>query len=171
MDLREIIRDVPDFPKPGVIFRDIMPVLAHPQGLATIVDQLTKSLANLTIDYVVGIESRGFIIGATVALQLGCGFVPVRKPGKLPGKLHRIEYSLEYGTDRLELQQGIIAANSQILIIDDVIATGGTAVATSRLIEQGGGQIVGYGFVVEINFLGGRQFLNQGVPIVSLVQY
>ncbi|MCA1904826.1 MAG: adenine phosphoribosyltransferase [Cyanobacteria bacterium KgW148] len=169
MDLKAIIRDVPDFPKPGIIFRDIMPLLAHPQGLATIVARFADAFAG--VDYIVGIESRGFIIGAPLALQIGCGFVPVRKPNKLPGKVHAIDYSLEYGTDRLEMQADILAPEAQVLIIDDVIATGGTAVATSRLVEQAGARVAGYGFVVELDFLRGREKLNRGVPIVSLVSY
>jgi adenine phosphoribosyltransferase len=169
MDFKALIKDVPDFPKPGIIFRDIMPLLAHTEGLAKIVTQLASGFKD--IDYVVGMESRGFIIGAPLALHLGCGFVPVRKPNKLPGRLLSITYSLEYGTDRLEMQADILPRDARVLIIDDVIATGGTAQATSRLVEEAGAKIAGYGFVVELDFLEGRTKLNPDVPILSLVHY
>jgi len=169
MDFKALIKDVPDFPKPGIIFRDIMPLLAHTEGLAKIVTQLASGFKD--IDYVVGMESRGFIIGAPLALHLGCGFVPVRKPNKLPGRLLSITYSLEYGTDRLEMQADILPGDARVLIIDDVIATGGTAQATSRLVEEAGAKIAGYGFVVELDFLEGRTKLNPDVPILSLVHY
>lgn len=169
MDFKAIIRDVPDFPTPGVVFRDIMPLLAHPQGLNTIVSTFAERFT--AVDYVVGIESRGFLIGAPLALRLGCGFVPVRKANKLPGKVYSIDYSLEYGTDRLEIQADILPANAKVLIVDDVIATGGTVAATSRLVEQCGAKVGGYGFVVELDFLGGRAKLDPGVPILSLVNY
>ncbi len=169
MDFKALIKDVPDFPKPGIIFRDIMPLLAHTEGLAKIVTQLASGFKD--IDYVVGMESRGFIIGAPLALHLGCGFVPVRKPNKLPGRLLSVTYSLEYGTDRLEMQADILPRDARVLIIDDVIATGGTAQATSRLVEEAGAKIAGYGFVVELDFLEGRTKLNPDVPILSLVHY
>ncbi len=169
MDFKALIKDVPDFPKPGIIFRDIMPLLAHTEGLAKIVTQLASGFKD--IDYIVGMESRGFIIGAPLALHLGCGFVPVRKPNKLPGRLLSITYSLEYGTDRLEMQADILPRDARVLIIDDVIATGGTAQATSRLVEEAGAKIAGYGFVVELDSLKGRAKLNPDVPILSLVHY
>lgn len=170
MDLKALIRDVPDFPQPGIIFRDITPVLSHPEGFQAITNGLAAAFADMEIDYVVGIESRGFIIGAPVAYKLGCGFVPVRKPGKLPTAVHRIEYALEYGTDKLEMHQDAIAAGSKVLIVDDVIATGGTAAATAKLVEQAGANLVGFAFMVELLFLDGRKALPD-VRVESLVSY
>jgi len=170
MDFKTLIRDVHDFPQPGIIFRDITPVLAHPKGFQAIINGLSLPFTNAEIDYVVGIESRGFITGAPVAFKLGCGFVPVRKPGKLPTAVHSIEYALEYGTDKLEMHQDAIPAGSKVLIVDDVIATGGTAAATAKLIEQAGGNLVGFAFMIELLFLEGRKALPD-LPIVSLVSY
>ncbi|WP_019498626.1 adenine phosphoribosyltransferase [Pseudanabaena sp. PCC 6802] len=170
MDLKAIIRDIPDFPKPGIMFRDITPVLAHPQGLQAITKGFAEAFADRSIDYVIGIESRGFIIGAPVAQKFGCGFIPVRKPGKLPAAVHQVEYALEYGTDCLEIHQDAIAPGGKVLIIDDVIATGGTAAATGKLVELAGGSLAGYGFMVELLALEGRRSLPD-VPIVSLVSY
>jgi adenine phosphoribosyltransferase len=170
MDLKAIIRDIPDFPKPGIMFRDITPVLANPQGLNAVTQGIAAAFADRGVDYVVGIESRGFIIGAPVAQALGCGFIPVRKPGKLPAAVHRIEYALEYGTDKLEIHQDAIAPGGKVAIIDDVIATGGTAAATAKLIEIAGGSLIGFGFMVELLALEGRRSLPD-VPIVSLVSY
>ncbi|MFN3360971.1 MAG: adenine phosphoribosyltransferase [Pseudanabaenaceae cyanobacterium] len=169
MDFRQLIRDVPDFPKPGILFRDIMPLLAHPQGLSTIIQRLSAQCP--PVDYVVAIESRGFIIGAPLALRLGCGFIPVRKPKKLPGQLIRVEYTLEYGQDSLEMQADILPPGAEVLIVDDVIATGGTAAAAARLVEKAGGKVKGYGFVVELTTLQGRSHLNPPGPVISLVQY
>jgi adenine phosphoribosyltransferase len=170
MDLKSYIREIPDFPKPGILFRDITPVLAHPQGLPTVAKGIAAAFAQEAIDYVVGIESRGFIIGTAVAHSIGCGFVPVRKPGKLPAAVHRVEYALEYGTDKLEVHQDAIAQGSKILIVDDIIATGGTAAATAELIQLAGGELVGYGFMVELLALQGRQALPD-VNIFSLITY
>jgi adenine phosphoribosyltransferase len=170
MDLKSYIRDIPDFPKPGILFRDITPVLAHPQGLPTVAKGIAAAFEQQAIDYVVGIESRGFIIGTAVSHTLGCGFVPVRKPGKLPAAVHRVEYDLEYGTDKLEVHQDAIAQGSRILIVDDIIATGGTAAATAKLIQLAGGELIGYGFMVELLALQGRQALPD-VNIFSLITY
>jgi adenine phosphoribosyltransferase len=170
MDFKANIRDIPDFPKPGIVFRDITPVLANPQGLHAIAKGISGAFGNLTIDYVIGIESRGFIIGAPVAQIIGCGFIPVRKPGKLPAAVHQVEYALEYGTDSLEIHKDAIASGGAVLIIDDVIATGGTAAATAKLVELAGGSLVGFGFMVELLALQGRRSLPD-VPIVSLVSY
>lgn len=170
MDFKANIRDIPDFPKPGIVFRDITPVLANPQGLHAIAKGIAGAFGNLTIDYVIGIESRGFIIGAPVAQIIGCGFIPVRKPGKLPAAVHQVEYALEYGTDSLEIHKDAIASGGAVLIIDDVIATGGTAAATAKLVELAGGSLVGFGFMVELLALQGRRSLPD-VPIVSLVSY
>ncbi len=172
MDLKALIRDIPDFPKPGIMFRDITTLLRNPDGLRYTVDTLAEKYADLEIDYVVGMESRGFIFGTPLAYQLGAGFIPVRKPGKLPAAVHTIEYELEYGTDRLEMHQDAFHPESRILVVDDLIATGGTAAATAKLIQRSQGcQLVGFGFIIELTGLNGRQTLPADVPVVSLVQY
>ncbi|MCP2727117.1 adenine phosphoribosyltransferase [Limnofasciculus baicalensis] len=172
MDLKSLIRDIPDFPKPGILFRDITSLLRNPEGLRYTIDTLTQKCkdAGLAPDYVVGMESRGFIFGSPLAYQLGAGFIPVRKPGKLPGAVHTIEYDLEYGTDRLEIHQDAFDPGSRVLIVDDLIATGGTAGATAQLIQQTGSELVGFGFIIELKDLGGRQKLPD-VPILTLVEY
>ncbi len=170
MDLKSLIREIPDFPKPGILFRDITTLLRHPDGLRHTIDLLTDQCRELAADYVVGMESRGFIFGVPLAYNLRAGFVPVRKPGKLPAAVHSIEYALEYGSDRLEMHQDALPAGSRVLIVDDLIATGGTAVATAQLLEQAGCNLVGFGFIVELLELEGRAKLPD-VPIVSLVQY
>jgi len=171
MDLKALIRDIPDFPKPGILFRDITTLLSHPVGLCYTIDSLAASFADLPVDYVVGMESRGFIFGVPIAYRLERGFVPVRKPGKLPAAVHSAEYALEYGTDRLEMHQDALAPGSRVLVVDDVIATGGTARATAELIEKADCQVVGFGFVIELTELGGRNQLPSRASIVSLVQY
>jgi len=172
MDLKSLIRDIPDFPKPGIIFRDITTLLSHAEGLRHAIDTLTQKCkdAGLTPDYVVGMESRGFIFGAPLAYQLHAGFVPVRKPGKLPAAVHTVEYELEYGSDRLEIHQDALDGKSRVLIVDDLIATGGTAKATADLLEKIGCQVLGFGFIIELTDLGGRQKLPD-VPIITLVEY
>lgn len=173
MDFKSIIRDIPDFPQQGIIFRDITPLLAHHDGLTAIIQGFKTKFAELNIgeiDCIIGIESRGFILGAALAMSLGCSFVPVRKPKKLPSAVFRVEYSLEYGTDTLEIHQDALAAGERVIIIDDVIATGGTAAATAKLIKQAGAELLGYGFLIELDFLNGRKALPE-VPIVSLVNY
>lgn len=172
MDLKSLIRDIPDFPQPGIVFRDITTLLRDPQGLRYTIDLFTQKLvdAGLSADYVVGMESRGFIIGAPLAYKLGSGFIPVRKPGKLPAAVHSIEYALEYGTDRLEVHQDALNSGSRVLIVDDLIATGGTAGATAKLVQKLGCELVGFGFIIELRDLQGRKHLPD-VPIVTLVQY
>ncbi|MBF2097878.1 MAG: adenine phosphoribosyltransferase [Gloeomargaritaceae cyanobacterium C42_A2020_066] len=170
MDLKALIRDVPDFPKPGILFRDITTLLRHPQGLRYTIDCLAHHYADQEIDVVVGAESRGFIFGAPVAYRLGCGFVPIRKPGKLPGPVHAAEYALEYGTDRLEMAQDGLAPGARVLIVDDVIATGGTAAAMAQLVTQSQGEVMGFGFIIELRDLGGRQNLPDA-PVLALVEY
>ncbi|MCA6555682.1 MAG: adenine phosphoribosyltransferase, partial [Pseudanabaena sp. M114S2SP2A07QC] len=167
MDFKSIIRDIPDFPQQGIMFRDITPLLAHPQGLTAVIQGFKTKIAELNIgeiDCIIGIESRGFILGASLAMALGCSFVPVRKPKKLPSAVFRVEYALEYGTDILEMHQDAIASGKRVMIIDDVIATGGTAAAASKLVEQSGAELVGYGFLIELDFLNGRKALPE-VPI------
>jgi adenine phosphoribosyltransferase len=170
MDLKSLIRDIPDFPKPGILFRDITTLLKHPEGLRYTLDLMADRCGDFAPDYIMGMESRGFLFGVPLAYQLQVGFIPVRKPGKLPAAVHAIEYDLEYGTDRLEIHQDAIAPGSRVLIVDDLIATGGTAGATARLVQQLEGELVGFGFIVELRELNGRSQLPD-VPIVSLVEY
>ena len=168
--LRALIRDVPDFPTAGVLFKDITPLLGHPAAFATVIDRLAEHFVGQHVDKVVGIESRGFIVAAPVAQRIGAGFVPVRKPGKLPWATEAEDYQLEYGTDRLEVHGDAIAAGERVAIVDDVIATGGTAAATARLVERVGGEVVGLGFVIELAFLDGVAALG-GRDHVSLLRY
>ena len=168
--LREHIRDVPDFPSPGIVFRDITPLLDEVEAFRFTVDALADAFAGRRIDKVVGIEARGFILAAPVAYRLGAGFIPVRKPGKLPWQTHAQEYQLEYGTDRIEMHADAMAAGDQVLVVDDVIATGGTAQATVRLVERLGATVTGLAFAVELTFLAGREKL-EGYDVVSLVTY
>ncbi|MEM8637340.1 MAG: adenine phosphoribosyltransferase [Cyanobacteria bacterium P01_G01_bin.54] len=172
MDIRSLIRDIPDFPQPGILFRDITTLLRDPQGLRHTLDALHQSCtaAGMTPDYIVGMESRGFLFGPSLAYQMNAGFVPVRKPGKLPAQTHSAEYELEYGSDRLEIHQDAIPAGAKVLIVDDLIATGGTAKAAAELVAQCGGTLIGYGFIIELLALKGREKLGD-VPIVSLLQY
>ena len=159
MTLASLLRDVPDFPTPGIIYKDITPLLADPVGFAMTVDGLADLYVGRGIDRVVGVEARGFIIGAPVAYRLGAGFTPVRKAGKLPWSVEAEEYALEYGTDRLEVHVDAVVPGERVLIIDDVLATGGTAAATVRLLERVGAEVVGLGFILELTFLHGRERL------------
>ena len=170
MDLKAHIRDIPDFPKPGILFRDITPLLGNPAAMQYGIDQLAEQVTDYRVDYIVGIESRGFIFGMPLAYKLGVGFAPVRKPGKLPAAVHAASYALEYGSDTLELHQDAFSTGSRVLIIDDLIATGGTAAATAELIEQTGCTVAGFGFLIELVGLGGRAKLPD-VPITVLLQY
>jgi adenine phosphoribosyltransferase len=172
MDLKSLIRDIPDFPKPGILFRDITTLLRDAKGLRYTIDLLQQKCteANLTVDYVAGMESRGFIFGTPLACQIGAGFIPVRKKGKLPGAVHSIEYQLEYGTDCLEIHQDALQPGDRVLIVDDLIATGGTASATAKLLQNIGCELVGFGFIIELRDLHGRKHLPD-VPIISLVEY
>ena len=168
--LKGRIRDVPDFPTPGILFRDLTPLLGDPEALRFAVDTLADLYAGRRVDKVVGIEARGFILAAPVAYRLGAGLVPVRKPGKLPWRTESEQYVLEYGTDRLEIHGDALEPGDSVLIVDDVIATGGTARATARLVERLGGTVAGLVFVVELTFLAGREKL-EGYDVVSLVTY
>ena len=168
--LRALIRDIPDWPEPGVTFKDITPVLRDPTAFAVAVDGLAAAFLSSGIDHVLGIEARGFIFAAPVAYRLGAGFIPVRKAGKLPWEIEREEYALEYGTDVLEMHRDAIEPGDRILVVDDVLATGGTASATGRLAERLGGELVGFGFLVELGFLGGRARL-EGYEAASLLHY
>lgn len=170
MDLRAHIRDIEDFPKPGVGFKDITPLLGHPGALAAAVAGLSEPFADLGITKVVGMEARGFIFATPVAVALGAGFVPVRKAGKLPWDVHRQEYQLEYGTDLLEIHQDALSADDRVLVVDDVLATGGTAAATVQLVGQSGAEVVALGFVMELAFLDGRAALGDAA-VTTLVTY
>jgi len=167
-DVRASIRDVPDFPKPGIIFKDITPVLLDATLFARITDSMADGAAALQATHVVAIESRGFIFAAPVAQKLGASLVPVRKPGKLPWRRVREEYQLEYGTDALEMHEDALGAGARVLVVDDVLATGGTAAATRRLVERAGGTVVAFSFVVDLTFLHGRQQL-VGSPVDAIV--
>ena len=167
---RAAIRDVPDFPQPGILFKDITPVLADPALFRDVIDYFAETYSSAEVDVVVGIESRGFIFGAPLALELGAAFVPIRKPGKLPYEKVRIDYALEYGNDSLEAHRDAVAHGQRVLVVDDVLATGGTASAATRLVKQLGGEVVGVCFLVELGFLNGRQKLDS-VEVHSLLTY
>ena len=168
--LKQIIRDVPDFPKPGILFKDITPVLSRAELMGEIVAAFADQFRSASVTAVVGMESRGFIFGAPLAIELGCAFVPARKPGKLPYDHVGVDYALEYGTARLEMHTDAVGPNDKVLVVDDLLATGGTAAATNALIAQFGAQIVANCFVIELDFLNGRGALS-GVPVSSLVHY
>ncbi|MCS6925544.1 MAG: adenine phosphoribosyltransferase [Candidatus Binatia bacterium] len=169
VDLKAFIRSIPDFPKPGIVFRDITPLLAHGPAWRETVNRLADRYRG-GIDIVLGIESRGFLIGAAIAYALGQGIAVVRKPGKLPAATLQTRYALEYGTDALEIHQDAFAPGSRVLVVDDLLATGGTAQAAISLVQQLGGQVVEAAFIIELTFLGGRQRLVP-CPVFSLVQY
>lgn len=169
-DLKALIREVPDFPKPGINFYDITTLLQNPTGLKRTLDALRDRYKGSQIDTVVGIEARGFFFAPAVAYALGAGFVPVRKPGKLPYKTRQMEYALEYGTDKLEIHEDAIVPGQRVLIVDDVLATGGTAKAVADLVTQSGGMLQGLSFVIELDFLAGRNKLD-GADVFSLLHY
>ena len=168
--LRSRVRDVPDFPKPGILFRDLTPLMGDGVAMREAIDLLAEAAVRHRPELVVAIESRGFIFGAPVAASLGVGFVPVRKPGKLPHKTRRREYDLEYGTDALEMHADAVVHGARVVIVDDLLATGGTAGATVELVREIGGQVVGATFVVELELLRGRERL-PGIPVDSLLKY
>jgi adenine phosphoribosyltransferase len=170
VDLRTKIRDIPDFPKPGIVFKDIMPLLADAEALQTAVDDLAEWARPLEVDYVVGAEARGFILGSALAYKLGCGFIAARKPGKLPYLTVGAKYALEYGFDALEMHVDAVPKGARVLVHDDLLATGGTAKAKIDLVEQLGAEVVGLAFVVELSFLGGRDKLYP-YRVHSLIQY
>jgi len=169
--LKALVRDLPDFPKPGILFRDLTPLMRDPKAWRLVVEGLANRCDGHRPELIVGIEARGFIVGNALAFAMGLGFVPVRKPGKLPGPVEGLDYSLEYGSDRLEIQQDALAGGPRVLIIDDLLATGGTAAACAGLVGQAGGEVIGYGFVAELTDLGGRQRLPGSEPVESLILY
>ena len=168
MDLAQYIRNVPDFPVEGIQFKDITTLLKDPVPFAASVEKLLENYQDLKIDVVVAVESRGFIWGATLAYELGVGLVPVRKPGKLPAETVRAEYTLEYGTNALEMHKDAIEPGQKVLVVDDLLATGGTAKATCELVEQVGGKVVGIAFLIELTFLSGREKL-AGYDVLALI--
>lgn len=169
-DLKAYIREVPDFPKEGILYYDISTLLQDPLALRMTIDRFVWLFAGKQVDKVIGIESRGFMFASIVAYNLDAGFVPVRKPGKLPAKTIDQTYDLEYGTDTLEMHEDAIKPGEQVLIVDDLMATGGTAAASAKLVESLGGEVVGFGFVVELTFLDGRKEL-EGYEVESLIRY
>lgn len=170
LDLTQFIRDIPDFPKEGIIFKDITPLLANPNAMSFAISQLHDYYKDSGVTSIAGIESRGFIFGTPLAAEFGVGFIPIRKPGKLPYETISEEYSLEYGTDAVEMHIDAVKQGDKILIIDDLLATGGTAAATKNLIERSGGEVVGIGFIIELGFLNGIEKLG-GVEVHSLIKY
>ncbi|MFT5587307.1 MAG: adenine phosphoribosyltransferase [Cognaticolwellia sp.] len=164
------IRDVPDFPKPGILFKDITPVLADAQLMRDIIEEMLTFARSVDAQVIVGMESRGFLFGVPLAMEMGLPFAPARKPGKLPYKTVGFEYELEYGTNRLELHIDALQPGQRVLVVDDLLATGGTADATARIVRELGGEVAGFTFLVELDFLSGRKALGD-VPISSLIHY
>jgi adenine phosphoribosyltransferase len=169
-DLKARIRDVPDFPKPGILFKDVTPVLADPRLFGRVVNAMSAPFRGRHINKVVGVEARGFLLGAPIALALHAGFAPARKPGKLPWKTVTERYALEYGDDGLQLHEDAVKPGDQVLIVDDLLATGGTAEATTRLVTKLGGEVVGYSFLISLDFLPGRERLGQQ-KVCALLSY
>ncbi|KKO20185.1 MAG: adenine phosphoribosyltransferase [Candidatus Brocadia sp.] len=169
-ELKNLVRDVPDFPKKGIIFKDIMPLLQNPKGLRKAVEIISGHYKNEKVDIVVGAEARGFILAPTIAFALGAGFTPIRKPGKLPYEKISMSYALEYGTDVLEIHKDGISKGQQVLMVDDLLATGGTMSACCKLVESLGGRIVGCAFLVELSFLDGKKNLTP-YDIFSVIKY
>ncbi|MBT4489173.1 MAG: adenine phosphoribosyltransferase [Rhodospirillaceae bacterium] len=172
MNLKDLVRTIPDYPKKGIMFRDITTLMQHPAGFRRTVDEMVYPFAGSSITAIAGIEARGFILGGAVAHQLSIGFVAVRKKGKLPWQTISVEYELEYGTDEVEIHIDSVEAGDQILIVDDLIATGGTAAATTQLVRDAGGEVVGASFIVDLPELGGRARLEEmGVPVRTLMSF
>ncbi len=170
MDLKSYVRDIPDWPKEGVVFKDITPLLGNRDSFKYAIDAIADHYKGKQIDMILGAEARGFIIASALAYRMGCGFIPARKPGKLPYNTLSAEYELEYGTDSLEMHEDAIKPNERVLVVDDVIATGGTAAAKVKLVEQLGGEVIGIAFLIELAFLNGRDKLN-GYDVYSLIKY
>ena len=170
MKLENFIRSIPDFPKKGILFRDITPLLNNPKAFKASIDRMASLLKNKKIDVIVAAESRGFIFGGALAYKLKCGFVPVRKPGKLPYRIYKISYGLEYGRDSLEIHRDAFKKGAKVLILDDLLATGGTAKALAKLVKKMGGKIIGVMFLIELSALKGRKRL-RNLPVYSLIKY
>jgi adenine phosphoribosyltransferase len=170
VDLKKLIREIPDFPKPGILFRDITPLLASPEAFKEIICRLAAPYRNEKIDAIVAAEARGFIFAAPLAVELGAGFVPVRKPGKLPAERHSHSYELEYGSDRLEMHVDGVKPGQRVLVVDDLLATGGTVGACCKLLEMTGARIIGCAFAIELTSLGGAKMVAPH-PVFSVIQY
>ncbi len=170
-DLKSLIREVPDFPKPGIVFKDFTPLLADPAGLALAVELMANPFRGKNIDYVIGAESRGFIFGTAIAQALSAGFVPLRKPGKLPRDVHGVDYSLEYGSDRLEIHMDALVEGQRVLVVDDLLATGGTMRAACELVTKCGAEIAGIAVLIELTFLKARETLTAHGEVHSVIQY
>jgi adenine phosphoribosyltransferase len=170
LNLKDYIRDVPDFPKPGILFRDITPLLSAPAAFSQFIDEFVARYDGCEIDIIAAAEARGFIFAVQLAMRLGAAFVPVRKPGKLPFRTHSLEYELEYGTDCLEIHEDSMEAGQRVLIIDDLLATGGTVEACCRLVEQCGAVVAGCGFLINLTFLNGADRLD-GRELFSILEY
>jgi adenine phosphoribosyltransferase len=170
MDLKKYIRDVPDFPKKGILFKDITVLIKNPAAFKHAIDAIVERYKGETIDKIVSVEARGYIFGGALAYMFNCGFVPVRKPGKLPGETVAMDYTLEYGTNRVEIHKDGIQQGDKVLVFDDLLATGGTVHATCKLVEQLGGEIVGCVFLINLKFLSGTEKL-KGYPVFSLIEY
>jgi len=171
VDVTTLIRSIPDFPIPGILFRDITPLLKDKQGFKAAIDLFVDRYAGRGIDFVVGIEARGYMLGAPLAYAIGAGFVPVRKPGKLPGTKLKEEYALEYGTNSLEIHDDAVGHGQRVLIVDDLLATGGTANATRKLLERMGAKIEGFAFLIELADLRGRAVLGNSTEITTFIKY
>ncbi len=169
--VRSLIRDVPDFPKPGILFKDITPMLGDAAAFAVVLDVLAERYASQGVKKILGVEARGFIFGAALAVRMGVGFVPARKPAKLPWRTDRVTYALEYGSDSIEIHKGSFAPGERVLVVDDVIATGGTAVAAVELARLQGAEVVGAAFVIELSFLDGRAKLPPGLDVFSVLRF
>jgi adenine phosphoribosyltransferase len=169
-ELKRLVREIPDFPKPGILFYDITTLLKDPQGLRAVIDQTAEHFRGKNVDHVVGVEARGFIFAPALAYHLGAGFVPVRKPKKLPSEVESYSYDLEYGKDTLEIHKDAVGRGHNVIVADDLLATGGTAGAVVKLVEKLGGNIVGLSFVIELEFLHGRERL-AGYDLFSLLKY
>ncbi|MFP4660742.1 MAG: adenine phosphoribosyltransferase [Halanaerobiales bacterium] len=169
MDLKSVIRNIPDFPKKGIIFKDITTLLKNPDAFREAINLMANHYKDYDFDYIVGIEARGFIVGAPMAIQMGKGFIPIRKPGKLPGETISMRYELEYGSNEIEIHKDAIRPGDKVLIIDDLLATGGTVAAAVKMIKELGGKLQGIGFLLELSFLNGRELL-KGEDIFSLLR-
>ena len=170
IDLRQFVRDIPDFPQPGILFRDITPLLLHPEAFGAALTAMCDYIADRSAEVIVGIESRGFIFGTPIAARLGLPFVPIRKPGKLPAEHMTVEYALEYGSGQLDIHSDALKRGQRAVIVDDLLATGGTAAATAKLVELVGGTVVEFLFLIELEFLSGRDKL-RGYPVTTLLTY
>jgi adenine phosphoribosyltransferase len=169
-DLASLVRNIPDFPQPGIQFKDITTLIANGPAFNQVIDTMARRYRDAGIDVVAGVESRGFIFSAPIALQLGVGLVPIRKPGKLPAETYQIEYELEYGSNKLEIHRDALAPGARVLVVDDLLATGGTIRAATQLVERAGGNVTELAFVIELTFLGGREKLAP-YPVFSLIQF